>query len=152
MNITIGDINILFMLQDLNISAEFFTLNFEFYITDLLINDIRKSNYRYSIDSFEKDKKIHIKKLSIDELQEVISLGRCGKSCCIVETSAIWLAMKLNAIVLSYSKTIAKGQEKELVCQKTEWILTELLNQNIIKREKFEQLTNQLKTIRKKQL
>ena len=59
--------------------------------------------------------------------------------------------MKLNAIVLSDSKTIAKGQEEELVCQKTEWILTELLNQNIIKREKFEQLTNVLKTIRKKQ-
>ena len=151
MNITIGDINILFMLQDLNISAEFFALNFEFYITDLLINDIRKSNCKYSIDSFERDKKIHIKKLSIDELQEVISLGRCRKSCCIVETSAIWLAMKLNAIVLSDSKTIAKGQEEELVCQKTEWILTELLYQNIIKREKFEQLTNVLKTIRKKQ-
>ena len=60
MNITIGDINILFMLQDLNISAEFFALNFEFYITDLLINDIRKSNCKYSIDSFERDKKIHL--------------------------------------------------------------------------------------------
>lgn len=152
MNITIGDINILFMLQDLNISAEFFTLNFEFYITDLLINEIRKSKCIYSTDFFEKEEKIHVKKLSIDELQEVISLGRCGQSCCIVETSAIWLAIKLNAIVLSDSKTLSKSQEKELVCQKTEWILTELLNQSIIKRDKFEQLVNQLKTIRKKQL
>ena len=50
MNITIGDINILFMLQDLNISAEFFTLNFEFYITDLLINSnsINLENYPLS--------------------------------------------------------------------------------------------------------
>lgn len=152
MRIIIGDINIFFILKDLNVFAEFFSLNFEFHITDLVINDIKNPNYKSSIDFFVKEKKIHLKNLSIEELQDVVSLGRYGKSYCIVESSVIWLATKLNATILSDSKTISKSIKEELICQRAEWILTELLNQKIIERKRFELLTNQLKTIRKKQL
>jgi predicted nucleic acid-binding protein len=146
--VVITDVSVLFDLHKLQVLPEFFALNLEIYTTDYVYNEIINSDQKAEFEVFERSKKLIILKTSPTEMDHIktMKLNRSNKS--FSDLSILWKAIQIKCTLLTCDGKLRKeALEQGLEVNGSIWVLTQLVEENIISIKKGIGLLEEMKTI-----
>lgn len=132
MRLIVNDANILIDLVELNLLQEFFRLNFEFYTTDLILNELFSCQY-HQLLPFLKDNKLISKKMTAYDLSEIRKIEKSKPKLSQQDCSALFQAYKHSGTLITSDNNLRKfAQSKSLEVHGHLWVFDEMIAQKTI--------------------
>ena len=107
MKVIVNDANILIDLVDLNILPHFFNLEFEFYTTNLILNELFESQQERLRPYIDKGS-LTLDELSDMDLSEINMIQKANPMLSDKDCSAYYQAKKYNAILITSDHALRK--------------------------------------------
>ena len=145
MKLMINDANILIDLLQIDLLESFFKLEFEFHIGDMVLAEVQEKNNDLLM-MFVNNGTLQINSSTFEELLLINSIKQSNVNLSIPDCSCLFLAEKLSATLLTGDGALRKrASQMNLSVHGILWVFDELLEENIIPREKAIEKLNLLK-------
>lgn len=148
MKVVITDVSVFFDLYHLQILPEFFALDIEVHTTNFVYNEITHSGQKNEFDVFVRSKRLNIINITPYEEDEIraLHLHRANKS--FPDKTILWKAIQLKCTLLTCDNKLRKEAiEQGLDVHGIIWVISCLINQEIITQLKGIQLLQHIKKI-----
>lgn len=148
MRVVITDVSVFFDLFELNVLAPFFDLEWEINTTDFVYNEIVHEEQIREFERFERTKQLKIIKVTSEEVDEIrlLELRRPNKS--FPDKTALWHAKKRSCTLLTCDSVLrAEAEHLKIEVHGSIWVLLQLLESDLITKEKAIALLEKLKLI-----
>lgn len=137
MTTAVKDANIIFDLFDINLLDLFFNLNFDVYITDFVLNEIKDPDQKEIIYHFIITGKLELIETPKDKISELINIRDDFPGLTIEDCSIIYHAVKNKAFILTGDNALRKYAERnQLEVHGILWVLDELIKEGKISEKK----------------
>lgn len=148
MKVVITDVSVFFDLYHLQVLPEFFALDLEIHTTNFVYNEIIHSGQKTEFAVFERSKKLHIIKITVNEEDEIraMQLHRSNRS--FPDRTILWKALQLKYTLLTSDNKLRKeaiGQG--LVVHGSIWVIRQLVENEIISKIRGIELYEKLKLV-----
>lgn len=148
MKVVITDVSVFFDLYHLQVLPEFFALDLEIHTTNFVYNEILHSGQKIEFAVFERSKKLHIIKITVNEEDEIraMQLHRSNRS--FPDRTVLWKALQLKCTLLTSDNKLKKeaiGQG--LVVHGSIWVIGQLVENEIISKIRGIELLEQMKLV-----
>jgi predicted nucleic acid-binding protein len=148
MKVVITDVSVFFDLYQLEVLPEFFALELEVHTTNFVYNEIVNSEQRNEFELFVRSKKLHIIKITAEEEQKIYSMQLSRSNWSFPDKTVLWKAMQLKCALLTCdNKLRIEAQSKGLEVHGSIWVLSELIEQNVISKSKGVELLELMKVV-----
>lgn len=133
MKIAVQDANVLIDLEIAGLFDLWFKTGIETHTTDLIRAELEKGSHTQAVSYFMSGQVVE-HALSFDEIMVVSELEReVGSKAKFNDCSVLYLAMKLNAMLISGDKPLREaGKERRIEVHGTLWILDQLVERRLI--------------------
>lgn len=133
MRIAVQDANVLIDLELACLFDLWLQLGIETYTTDLILGELEDGGHRQALAYFRSGRMIS-HGLSFAELEQVSELEReIGSKAKFNDCSVLFLAMKLNAMLISGDKALRKaGKDRSVEVHGTLWIIDQLVSGKVM--------------------
>ena len=148
MKVVITDVSVFFDLYQLQVLPEFFALDLEIHTTSFVYNEIVNIEQKNEFALFERSKKLHIIKITPEEELEIhaMPLSRSNRS--FPDKTVLWKAKQLRCTLLTCdNKPKVEAISHGLEVHGSIWVLTELVEHNIISKPKGVELLGLMKSV-----
>ena len=134
-NILINDACILFDLVDLNLLDVFFQLEFSFYTTGSVIEEIIDDSQMKVIDEYVSNNKLIVDKHGL--LESIESIFDLYPSLSFTDSSVLELAVRKKGVLLSSDKSLRNiSKQNDINVKGLLWIIKTLVERNLVSSEK----------------
>lgn len=132
--VVVNDTNVFIDLCDIDLLDEFFRLSQEIHTTDFILNELVKEEQRNKVEGFCSNGMLTIKKLSTEELLEVIEFQRKQDNNVSIPDCSVWLyAYKNHYRLLTGDNKLRKSAIKSgTAVSGILYIFDQLVEQHII--------------------
>jgi len=148
MKLIITDANIFFDIICIGALPEFFALDYEISTTNFVVKEILESNQKEQIESFIRAKKLHVFKLTIDEIEAIMTFPTKRTFKGITDKTVLWKSHQLKCPLLTGDKKLKnEAEDLQIEVHGSIWVINELIEQKIITNTKGVELLEALKFI-----
>lgn len=136
MKVVITDVSVFFDLYTLQVLPEFFALDLDIHTTNFIYNEIIKEEQIEEFRLFERTKKLHIIKITLDEEAEIkaLQLNRSNKS--FPDRTILWKAKQLQCPLLTCDNKLRKEAEGlGIIVHGSIWVVMQLVENEILTRD-----------------
>lgn len=136
MRIAVQDANVLIDLELAGLFDSWFRLDIETHTSDLIKEELRKGGHVLALSYFRSGQ-VREHALSFEELSQISELEReIGSKAKFNDCSVLYLAMKLDAMLISGDKPLRKaGRVRSVEVHGTLWIMDQLVEAGELSRE-----------------
>ncbi len=135
MILLVNDAGILIDLLKADLIEPFFQLEYEFYVSDMVINEIQEENAAL-LDDFIRDGKLLKKTFEFEALMEIQLLKEQYKALSVPDCSCLYLSGKLSAVLLTGDAALRKtAEQKNIPVHGLLWVFDELVKYDLISRK-----------------
>jgi len=132
MILLVNDANILIDLLKADLVELFFQMEYEFYITDLVANEILEENAD-RLETFVQNGRLIKKTFDFEELSEIQLLEVQHKVLSIPDCSCLHLSKKLSATMLTGDAALRRiAKQNKIPVHGALWVFDELVKQDLI--------------------
>lgn len=132
MRIIVKDANIIFSLLDSELMDLCLKLDYEFWTSDFVINEIEDTGQKRKIGKYVKDKRINIYSYNGEEVAQIFELSE-NRSLSDADCSVFLLAQIKNGILLSSDRALrVLATRNGIEVKGMIWILDELVKNKIM--------------------
>jgi predicted nucleic acid-binding protein len=148
MKVVITDVNVFFDLYSIQVLPEFFALDLEIHTTDFVYNEIIREDQKSVFELFERSKKLHIIKTTLEEEDEIKEMELFRPNRSFPDKTILWKAKKLNCALLTGDSKLRKEAEAHgLEVRGSLWVIKKLIDSGIVSKNEGLQLYKQIKSI-----
>ena len=148
MRVVITDVSALFDIYELKILPEFFALEFDYCITDVVYDEIVNQAQVKEFEIFERANKLKVIEFTEEETNEILNFSWKFSNRSLKDKSILWKAIKMQSIILTCDSTIKKEAEyRNLEVHGSIWVVLELEKKNIVSTKKAIELLEKLKLV-----
>lgn len=142
----VSDTNILIDLFRTGLLDAFFSLPFEFFTTDFVLNELTDAQQKKRIDRYTKSKKLKVKGFAADELPEIFHLQEeSGNNTSFVDCSVWYYAKVSGGTLLTGDNKLRKAAEKDSIkVAGIIYVFDELENHRVLARAELARLMKKL--------
>lgn len=145
MKILITDANVFFDIIEMGLLPEFFALDFEICTTDLVVEEIRKSDQRSQIDAFIRAHNLKVFELSEIEIEEIGAFQTKRKFKGITDKSVLWKSHKLKCTLLTGDKKLqTEAKELGITVHGSIWVFDMIISNELVTKRKGIELLEKL--------
>ena len=148
MMVVITDVSVFFDLYHLQVLPEFFALDLEIHTTNFVYNEILHSGQKTEFAVFERSKKLHIIKITVNEEDEIRAMQLHISNRSFPDRTVLWKALQLKCTLLTSDNKLKKeaiGQG--LVVHGSIWVIGQLVENEIISKIRGIELFEQMKLV-----
>ena len=146
MRVAVTDACIFIDLIELQIAAQFFKLDLEVHTTQEVMNELLPVQAELLQPYISKDK-LTVHQLSTEELNSAISM-QCPKALSLQDRTVVYLADKLQAMILSSDKPVRKyAGRKSIEYHGVLWLFDRLVEKGLLSKKVAAEKLNELTRI-----
>ncbi len=135
MILLVNDANILIDLLKIDLLKQFFQLQYEFHITDIVAAEIQEENV-FELEPYFADGSLHKKSFSFEELGGIQVLKERCRVLSIPDCSCIFHAKTLSATLLTGDAALRRtAEQSEIPVHGILWVFDELVDKEIISKK-----------------
>ncbi len=148
MKTAVQDANIIFDLFDINLLYIFFNLNFDVYITDFVLSEIKEPSQKEMIDNFIIAGKLELLETPKDEISKLTKIRDDFPGLTIEDCSIFYHAKKNKAFILTGDNALKiYAESNQIEVHGILWVLDELIKEEQISEKKaYLKLTQLMET------
>lgn len=133
MKVVVNDANILIDLIKLELLGHFFSLNWEFHSTELIIENELYDSQKLELEPYIVSGKLLVQTLSADDMIAIMEMQAEKPQLSDKDCSALLCAQKLNASVVTSDNALRRfAQQQQVDVHGHLWIFDALIAQNCI--------------------
>jgi len=132
-DVVLKDASIIIDLIKVNLLEKTLTLPYNFYTTDFIVSEINYKKQNVLLQAYIKKGSIKIIEAAIEDLEKIAKIFNTIGKLSFADSSIIYFAEKLTAIILTGDYRISKEAEnRNIKAHGILWIFKKLLKKNII--------------------
>jgi len=148
MKLLIADTNIFFDIISIGALPEFFSLDYDICATVFVIDEIKRSDQRDTIEVFIRAKEINVIGFTAEEIGEIYELQTSKNFKGITDKSVLWKSLQLDCPLLTGDRKLRiEAEEQGVEVHGTIWVIMSLVDNELIDRIKGIHLLETLKRV-----
>jgi len=148
MTLIITNTNIFFDIISIGALPELFSLDYKIFTTVFVIQEIKQSDQKESIEVFIRAKELTVIEFGSDEIDEIEEFKTIKNFKGITDKSVLWKSMKLNCPLLTGDRKLRSEAENQGVeVHGTIWVIERLVEKNLINLARGVHLLETLKQV-----
>lgn len=146
MNIIVNDANILIDIVELQLVQPFFSLNYDFYTTSLIFEEL-DSDQQIRLKPYREAEVLHVQDMDAEQLKEIKKLQQLKSALSLQDCSAFYQARIMQGILVTSDNVLRKfAKKQELRVHGHLWVFDELYMAGLLSGAHAVKKLNELRT------